>query len=282
MQRPLSGPPPKLKLPPGACDTHMHFYGSAYSRHPGGPMPAPDATVAEYRRIMKWLGHSRVVVVQANAYGDDNRCTLDAVAELGQDIARAIVVVKPTVSEAELQRLHNAGARGVRIMCLPGGHSKWDVLDATLARIEPLGWHPIIQFDGREFESHEAHLRTIKGNYIIDHTGKFLEPVAPDSTAMRAFLRLLDRGNCYVKISAPYETSKTGAPEYEDVNRIARALIKAAPERMLWASNWPHPGIPLEQYPSDAALLDRLGDLMPDEKTRRVMFVDNPARLYGW
>ena len=156
-----------------------------------------------------------------------------------------------------------------------------DALDETVARISPLGWHPIIQFDGREFEEHEAQLKRIKGNYIIDHTGKFLDPVAPDSAPMKAFIRLLERGNCYVKISAPYETSKTGAP-YEDVNRIASALIKAAPERMLWASNWPHPGVSLDTYPSDAALLDRLGDLMPDESTRQATFVDNPARLYGW
>lgn len=282
MQRPLSGPAPKLTAPPGACDTHMHFYGSQYPRHPGGPVPAPDATVAEYRQIMKWLGISRVVVVQPNAYGDDNRCILDAVAELGQETARAIVVVKPTIAEAELQRLHAAGARGVRIMCLPGGHSKWDALDETVARIAPLGWHPIIQFDGREFEQREAQLRTIKGNYIIDHTGKFLEPVAPDSAPMKAFLRLLDRGNCYVKLSGPYETSKTGAPDYADVGQISKALVKAAPERMLWASNWPHPGLPAEKYPSDVAMLDRLLDIMPDEKVQRMTLVDNPARLYGW
>ncbi len=282
MLRPLTGHAPRLKLPPGACDTHMHFYGAAYPRHPDGPPPAPDATVADYKQLMKWLGLERVVVVQANAYGDDNRCVIDAVAEIGLDKARAVVVVKPSVSDAELDRLTKAGARGVRIMTLHGGHLKFDVMDAVLARVQSFGWHPIVQLDGRNFEQHEVLLKTIKGNYIIDHTGKFLEPVAIDSPAFKTLLRLLERGNCYVKLSAPYETSKVGQPAYSDVGVLTKALVKAAPERMLYASNWPHPSEPLERYPNDAALLDLFLETMPGEKTRQLTFVDNPARLYGF
>ncbi len=282
MLRPLTGHAPRLKLPPGACDTHMHFYGAAYPRHPDGPPPAPDATVADYKQLMKWLGLERVVVVQANAYGDDNRCVIDAVAEIGLDKARAVVVVKPSVSDAELDRLTKAGARGVRIMTLHGGHLKFDVMDAVLARAQSFGWHPIVQLDGRNFEQHEVLLKTIKGNYIIDHTGKFLEPVAIDSPAFKTLLRLLERGNCYVKLSAPYETSKVGPPAYSDVGVLTKALVKAAPERMLYASNWPHPSEPLERYPNDAALLDLFLETMPGEKTRQLTFVDNPARLYGF
>jgi D-galactarolactone isomerase len=95
-------------------------------------------------------------------------------------------------------------------------------------------------------------------------------------------LRLLDTGRCWVKLSAPYETSRTGAPKYEDVSRLARALVKKAPERMLWASNWPHPSLPQEQRPADEDLLDLLLDWAPDESARRKMLVDNPAQLYGF
>jgi D-galactarolactone isomerase len=280
MSRPLTGPAPKLKAPPSACDTHMHFYEAKYPKHPDGPPPPSDATVADYRQVQKRLGLDRVVIVQPNAYGDDNRCTLDAVAELGQEKARAVVVVKPGVSDAELERLTSAGARAIRIMCLPGGHLKWDVMDEMIARVRPFGWHPIIQFDGREFGQREAQLARIEGDYIIDHVGKFLEPVPVDHAAFKAMLRLVGRGNCYVKLSAPYEVSKAGPPDYADVGALAKALVRAAPERILWASNWPHPGAPA--YPDDAGLLDLLLEWAPEEAIQHRIFVTNPAKLYGF
>jgi D-galactarolactone isomerase len=282
MTRPLTGPAPRLKAPAGACDTHMHFYSTRYPKHPDGPSPPPEATVADYRQVMTWLGIERVVVVQPNAYGDENRCTLDAVAELGLDKSRAVVVVRPGVSDAELERLTNAGARAIRIMCLPGGHLKWDVMDEIVARVKPFGWHPIVQFDGREFPEREAQLKRIQGDYVIDHVGKFLGPVPPNHAAFKTLLRLVERGNCYVKLSAAYETSKAGPPSYADVGALAKALVKAAPDRMLWASNWPHPSAPAGRYPDDAGLLDLLLEWAPDDATPRKILVDNPARLYGF
>lgn len=282
MTRPLTGRAPKLVAPPGSCDTHIHFYASRYPKHPDGPQPPADATVPDYRKLQKWLGIERAVVVQANAYGDDNRATMDAVAGLGLEKARAVVVVRPGVSDAELDRLTKAGARGVRIMCLPGGHLKWDVMDEVIARVKPFGWHPIVQFDGREFPEREAQLKRIRGDYIIDHTGKFLEPVPVDHAAFKTMLRLLERGNCYVKLSAPYETSKVGPPGYADVGALAKQLAKTAPERMLWASNWPHVSVTAANYPDDADLLDLLLEWAPDEAVRRKILVDNPARLYGF
>ena len=117
---------------------------------------------------------------------------------------------------------------------------------------------------------------------MIDHTGKFLEPVSTDSESFAALLRLVDTGRCWVKLSAPYETSKTGAPKYEDVGRLARALVKHAPERMLWASNWPHPSAREPAPPEDAELLELLLDWAPDEAVRQKILADNPAQLYGF
>jgi D-galactarolactone isomerase len=277
----LTGEPPRLKAPPGTVDTHMHFYDSGYVALPGTPLP-PDASVDDYRQVMRWLGIERVVIVQPNAYGDDNRLTMDSVAALGSDIARAVVVVKPGVSDEQLDALTKAGARGARIMALHGGTVGLDQLDAVAARIHPFGWHPIVQIDGRNFPDHEAQLLRLPGTFVIDHVGKFLEPVAPDHAAFKSLLRLVDTGRCYVKISAPYETSKTGGPAYEDVGALAKALIRAAPDRMLWASNWPHAQAAKFGYPNDAALLDLLLDWAPDETAIRKMLVDNPTRLYGF
>jgi D-galactarolactone isomerase len=259
----------------------MHFYRSAYPRAPGGPVPAPDAWVPEYRQLQDRLGFERVVVVQPNAYGDDNRCTLDAVALLGP-AARAVVVVRPEVSDAELARLTAAGARAVRIMGLTGGALQLDMLHKVAPRVRTVGWHPIVQLDGRTLPEHEASLSRIEGDYVIDHVGKFLVPVPPEHEAFRCLMRLVERGNCYVKLSAPYEVSVAGPPGYEDVGRLARALVRAAPERMLWASNWPHPSAPADKRPDDADLLDLLLDWTPEEATRRMILVDNPARLYGF
>jgi D-galactarolactone isomerase len=279
--RTLTGAPPRLKAPAGTCDTHLHFYDSRYTALSGTPLP-PDASVEDYRQLMGWLGIGRCVIVQPNAYGDDNRLTMDSVAELGMDKARAIVVVKPGTPESELEALDKAGARGARIMALHGGTVGLDQLDAVAAMIHPFGWHPIVQINGRNFPDHEKQLLALPGTFVIDHIGKFIDPVRPDDPAFRSLLRLLETGRCFIKISAPYETSRTGGPAYEDVGALARVLIRAAPDRMLWASNWPHAQAAKFGYPDDANLLDLLLDWAPDEIAIRKMLVDNPARLYGF
>jgi D-galactarolactone isomerase len=269
----------KFAMPKGAVDTHMHFYDQAVAGAAGTPLPG-HFPVADYRVLQKRLGLERVIVVQPNAYRDDNRVTLDAMAELGKS-ARGVAVVKAEVPDAELERLTRAGMRAVRIMTLHGGMLGFDVMDAVMARVHPFGWHANIQLDGRQLPNYEAQIKRLPGKFVIDHTGKYLEPVTTDHEAFKSLLRLVDTGRCWIKLSAPYETSKTGAPKYEDVGRLARALVKHAPERMMWASNWPHP-TERKNPPDDEALLDLLADWAPDEGTRRKILVDNPAELYGF
>jgi D-galactarolactone isomerase len=166
-------------------------------------------------------------------------------------------------------------------MTLNSGTLGFDVMDALMARVHAFGWHANVQLDGRDLPAHEAQLARLPGRFVIDHIGKFLEPVAPDHPAFASLLRLVDTGRCWVKLSGPYETSKTGAPAYEDVARLARALVAHAPERLLWASNWPHP--PLQPHPPDEAdLLDLLLDWAPDARARARILVENPAELYGF
>jgi hypothetical protein len=152
----------------------------------------------------------------------------------------------------------------------------------VMARVHPFGWFASVQLDGRELPRWEGEIRRLPGRFVIDHTGKFLEPVETSSEPFKSLLRLVDTGRCWVRLAAPYETSKTGAPGYEDVSRLARALVAHAPERALWASNWPHPSEPMDRKPDDADMLDLLLDWAPDEATRRKILVDNPASLYGF
>ena len=274
----MSDRKPSLRAPAGACDTHMHFYDEKAPAAPGTFFPG-TFTVEDYRAVQKRLGLERVIVVQPNAYADDNRVMLEAIRKLGKG-AKGVAVVKPQAPEAELDRLTEAGICALRIMTLHGGTLGFDAMDEMMARVHAFGWHANIQLDGRELPRHEEQIKRLPGNFVIDHSGKFLEPVAPEHEAFRSLMRLVDTGRCWVKLSAPYETSKTGGPKYEDVGRLAKALVQRAPERMLWASNWPHPQARKPEPPDDADLLDLLLEWAPDDAMRKKILSDNPAELY--
>ncbi|MBR9903965.1 MAG: amidohydrolase family protein [Gammaproteobacteria bacterium] len=279
--RPLTGPPPALKAPAGATDCHVHLYLPGYEAQPGGPKIPELATVADYQKLQKWLSLERVVVTQPNAYQFDNRAILQGVAEIGQEYARAIVAIAPDADESQIEAFHAQGARGARIMQLPGGAVGIDRLAEVEARIKAFGWHLMVQFNGRELDDYLATLKAIETDYIIDHIGKFMPPVAADDHRVDQLLSLLDRGNAWMKICAGYEASLSGGPEYADVGPIAKRLIEHAPERIIWGSNWPHVGVPREQFPSDPEQLDVLLH-WADESTRQKILVDNPAALYGF
>jgi D-galactarolactone isomerase len=274
---------PRLKAPAGTCDTHLHIYGPAdkYPEAPTSPFTPPVAPVEAYKTVMTRLGIGRAVVVQPSAYGKDNRCTLDAVSSLGLDRARAVVVVDAEATDETIEALSGAGAVGVRFHMLPGGVLPWEIIEEMAARVAEHRWHVQLQLDGRLLPERQAIIRSLPGRLVIDHTGKFLEPVKTDDPAFKVLLGLVERGNTWVKLSAPYETSKSGPPTYDDVGALARALIAAAPERMMWATNWPHPSAQ-PNPPDDAMLLDMLLDWCPDEATRHKILVDNPAGLYGF
>jgi D-galactarolactone isomerase len=264
---------------PGACDSHMHVYEDAYPLAATATFKPPHAPASAYRAVQRELGLARTVVIQPTGYGFDNRCTLAALAALGPE-ARAVVVVAPDVTPAELRSLHDLGARGVRYMMLPGGVLPWSALAPTAARIAQLGWHVDLQLDGRELPQHEAALLALPCRLVVDHVGRFHGPTTPESPAFASLCRLLDAGRCWVKISAPYESSKLGPPAYADIAPLARALAERYPERCLWASNWPHPNV--VPRPADTAMVDWAFDCIASEPSRRRILVDNPAELYGF
>lgn len=270
---------PKLKTPAGATDTHMHFYGP-YDRWPlaaTSPNSPPPALVSDYRKIQARLGLERVVIVQPAGYAYDNSCTMAAAAELG-DAARAVVVVPIGTGAAELQKLDKAGAVGLRVFMLPGGVYQWSELEQLAAMVRDVGWHLQLQFNGRHIPDHLDRLLKLDAQLVIDHIARFMDPVPVDHEAFKALQKLVDKG-CYVKLSAPYESSVSGPPAWTDVAPLAKALVRQAPERMLWASNWPHPA----RGPRDEAeLLDLLLEWAPNEADRKLILTDNPARLYRY
>ena len=266
-------------FPAGSCDTHMHIYDSRYPAAPSAVIRPADALVADYRRFQASFGLDRVVVVQPTTYGLDNRCQLEAVSELG-DAARAIVVVDADTSVEELRRLDESGACGARFHMLPGGAVGWDDLPIVASRIAELGWHVQLQLDGRELPHRLDELLALPTLLVVDHVGRFMPPVTPGHDAFSALLALLDTGRTWVKLSAPYESTLEGAPTFPSVSTLATALVEANPERMLWASNWPHPG---QREPlTEGDLLALTLDWLPDPTVRHRVLVTNPAEVYGF
>ena len=269
-----------FSVPFGACDCHVHAYDDAYPLAPTATFKPPHAPMADYAKVQAALGLTRVVVVQPTGYGFDNRCTLAAVACMSGR-ARAVAIVPSSVTQSTLRDLHVAGVRGVRMMMLPGGPLGWDALAPLAHQIRPLGWHLNVQFNGCDFVQRLPLLQSLDAQIVLDHTGKFLvPPSSTDDAAFQALCRLLDTGRVWVKLSAPYETSQTGAPHYEDVSLLVRYLATHYPERCLWASNWPHPN--QNPVPSSAALLNLLPRWVSRTADIQRILVDNPAQVYGF
>ena len=270
---------PRLTAPREACDTHIHFYNAAFPSAPTALITPPDAWVDDYRKIQKRLNLQRVVVVQPTTYGTDNSCQLEAMKSFGQN-ARGVMVADTDAGDEELDRLTRLGVRGVRFHMLPGGALPWDLLEEMAARVHNFGWHVQLQLNGRDFPHRERMLKRLPCDLVVDHVGRFMEPVPIDDPAFKVLLGLLETGRCWIKLSAPYESSKSGPPDWADVTVEARALVKAAPERMLWASNWPHPG--QTDPPDEADLLDLLLGWVDDDAIRNRILTKNPAELYGF
>ena len=270
---------PRTTVPNGACDVHVHVYDPAYKLAPTALGPAPDAPLTAYLEQRERLGLSRTVFVQPTAYGADNSCMLAAIAKLDGS-ARGVAMVGPTVTTAELARLDAGGIRGFRMRAFPGGVLAFDDLAKVAARAALLNWHVDLEIDGRTLPDREVLLARLPLPIVVDHIGKFGEPVALDHPGVTALRRLLATGHVYVKLAAPYDSSRSGGPAWADLEPLIAVLVHDAPERLLWASNWPHAALPAPQRPNDADWLDRLAELVPDKNARHSVLVEAPATLY--
>jgi predicted TIM-barrel fold metal-dependent hydrolase len=231
------------------------------------------------------IGTTRDVIVTPLAYATDNRVTLNAIARLGPN-ARGVAVIRPTVTDAELKALSDSGIRGIRFSLAAAGASPpiptsmADTIESLSKRVDAVGWHVQFNIDATQIVAIEALLNRLPSQIVFDHMGHMPQPAGVEHPAYKIVRGLIDKGRTWVKLSVTYDSSKVGPPTYADVNKVGEAYVKAAPERMLWGSNWPHPNE--TNKPDDARLLDLLAEWAPSEATRRRILVENPEILYGF
>ncbi|HEY2138314.1 MAG TPA: amidohydrolase family protein [Xanthobacteraceae bacterium] len=273
--------PPKLAAPPDACDCHIHIYdGARFAPLRAGSRMQADAGVADYRLLQQRIGTSRVVIVTPAVYVTDNRVTLDAIARLGAG-ARGVAVIHPGISDAELANLAEGGIRGIRFTQFDPATAvtTLDMIEPLSRRVNELGWHVQIHMRGDQIVAAESLWEQLASPIVFDHMGRLPQPAGTDDPAYGIIRRLIDKGRAWVKISGAYLDTRVGPPSYADVTKVAQAFVKAAPERVVWGSDWPHPTE--NDKPDDAVLFDLLADWVPDATRHRVL-VSNPETLYGF
>jgi len=271
---------PKLRAPAGATDCHFHIYDNRFPPAPGG-LPAPDALPDDYRALQSRIGTTRGVVVQPSLFGVDNRPTLDGMKALGANF-RAVAVVNTSITDAELRKMHELGVRGIRFNLAQAGATTLDMLEPLSKRVDEMGWHCQVNMPGAKIvEAGDTFLK-VRGKLVFDHLAHCPQTQGVDGETFNLMRRLLDKGNTWIKLSGLYMDTKVGPPTYSDNVAVARAFAQAAPERMVWGSDWPHPTEKPDKKPDDAVLFDLLGACVPDEPARKRVLVDNPAALYDF
>jgi predicted TIM-barrel fold metal-dependent hydrolase len=274
--------PAQLKAPPGACDCHHHIYDSArFAPVDSQARMQTNASVAEYGLLQRRIGTTRDIIVTPAPYVTDNRVTLDAILQLGPN-ARGVAVVHPTITDAELKMLDAGGIRGIRFSVADAAIANTNVgmIEPLSKRIAALGWHVQINMGPEAIAATESLWNRLPSGIVFDHMGHIPQPAGIAHPAYSVIRKLVDKGRTWVKLSVTYDNTKDGPPGYADITRVAQAYIKAAPERMVWGSNWPHPNE--SKKPNDAMLFDLMAQWAPDEATRRRVLVENPENLYGF
>jgi predicted TIM-barrel fold metal-dependent hydrolase len=285
--------PVDVAVPPGACDCHVHVFGDPqeFSFAPDRVYTPPGASVDDLRALQAALGFERVVIVTPSVYGLDNSCTADAVRQLG-DRARGVAVIDAATPASLLDELAAGGFKGARLNLETVGQANPDaimrLIDGVADAVRKRNWH--LQFNTRMavIDALKDHLAALGIPIVFDHFGRAQAALGTGQPGFAAMLDLVKAGHAYVKISAAYRSSQK-APDFPDVTPIAQAIVAANPDRVVWGTNWPHPGRGTSPtaiappYPADDGLmLNLLARWVPDPAIRKKILVDNPARLYGF
>jgi len=273
---------PKLKAPPGACDTHIHLFGPAakYPFAPDSPYIAQDAVPETFFGLQDKLGMSTAVVVSPGGYGRNYSLLADVLAKY-PDRFRGIALLRDDTPSSEIARLTRLGVRGMRMMSHKRGQHVPNYSKEIAARVHEHGWH--IQFypHGTDIIEYADKLLALPSTIVLDHFASIPAAGGVDQPAVKSVLKMLDTGKVWLKLSGPMRCTSE-PPPYPSVTPLAHVFIKHAPERMVWGSDWPHVNLEGRVMPNDGDLLDLLADWVPDAAVRNRILTQNAKALYGF
>jgi 2-pyrone-4,6-dicarboxylate lactonase len=269
---------PRFAVPAKTCDSHFHVFEAGFPHVPKPLYSFPDATLEQYKRVADWLGVERMVLVQPTYYGTDNSLLVQTLLKLGTR-CRGVVRIDEDTSDAALDRYHEVGVRGIRLDLFE--RASWQIVEILAyvrrmsARARQRGWHVQFYTPGKVVRDLLPFLNDLDISFVIDHMGYMKESDGLTRADFDRLVGILAGGHCYIKLSGPYRIA--GDKPLSSVAPIARALISARPDRLLWGSDWPH--LPNGQRDT-GELLNVLADWAPEEAVRHQILVDTPARLF--
>jgi predicted TIM-barrel fold metal-dependent hydrolase len=271
---------PRLACPAGAVDAHLHLFGPAdrYSFVPETAYISGDALLEDCLAMHDVLGIRRGVLVSGGAYGRDPRHLLDMLGAAGGRL-RGVAVPPDDLSTDAIVRMHEHGVRGVRFVSDARGRHLPRICPRLAAKVAEHGWHVQFYPSGTDITEYAPHLLELPNQIVLDHFGAMPAEQGVNQPAFRAVLKMLESGKVWVKLSGPMYCSKLEFP-YADIVPFAHELVRHAPERLVWGSDWPHLHMGERAMPNDGDLLDLMLDWVPDPATRNRILADNPTALY--
>jgi 2-pyrone-4,6-dicarboxylate lactonase len=274
---------PRFTPPPLACDAHCHIFG------PGSKFPyakdaayePPDSPFEALQKLHSILGIQRAVIVHASCHGSDMRATLDGIAR-SKGAYRGTAIIDEKYTEKDFQRMHDGGIRAVRFNFVKhlGGRPDMAFFHRTVERVKAMGWHLILHLDATDLLEFDGLFKRIPVPMVIDHMGRVKAAGGLEQPAFKTLLGWMKQENFWVKVCGAERVSSMGPP-FTDAVPFAQALIAAAPDRILWGTDWPHPNVGAHM-PNDGDLVDLFAQMAPDPAMQRRILVENPARLYGF
>jgi 2-pyrone-4,6-dicarboxylate lactonase len=276
---------PRFKMPPGACDAHLHVYGP-FDRYPlvaeRGYDPDPHSTLDDYLKTHRALGLERAVIVTGSGNGTNNSITLDALRRMNGSF-KGLALLDPSITDSELVELREGGFSGFRIKTNGRGGLSFDDSKRMAARTEGFGWH--VEFMSQSLEEvigAVPFLNSLKVPYMFDHVAHAEPHMTGGDQEFAELLKILkNEQQAWINLYSFYQLSEAGPPDYRDMVDVVHAIVGNRADNIVWGSNWPHGGVRVPM-PDDGDLLDFLLATVPEERTRNAILADNPARLYGW